>query len=207
VTGHAFRRQDDDAPHTDPVPSEEELRVIASVRTGDSAAFERLFTTHYEALCGFVHGYLRSREATEDLVQDLFASIWENRERWRPGGTIRQYLFTAARNRALSHLRHAVVVRRFEDRAKRDPVPSACSGRAAHADGAVYVGELTAAFEEAVRALPEGRRRVLLLRWEGELSHAEIAQVLGISVKGVETQIGRAMRSIRERLAHFRPSG
>jgi len=181
--------------------------VVSAVRAGDSVAFERIFTAHYEALCAFVHGYLRSREATEDVVQDLFASIWENRERWLPGGTIRQYLFTAARNRALSHLRHAVVVRRFEDLAKRDSVPLAADRLAEPADGSLHLTELTAAFEDAVRALPEGRRRVLLLRWEGQLSHAEIAQVLGISVKGVETQIGRAMRSIRERLARFRGEG
>ncbi len=202
---HAFRRREEDRAPPDPARAERERRLVAAVRDGDSVAFEQLFTEHYALLCDFVHGYLRSRETTEDLVQDLFASIWENRERWLPGGTVRQYLFKAARNRALSHLRHAVVVRRFEDRAKRELVSSIHSRGAERADDSVYLAELTAAFEVAVRALPEGRRRVLLMRWGGGMSHAEIAQVLGISVKGVETQLGRAMRSIREQLAHFRP--
>src|SRR5690606_37782308 len=102
--------------------SNAERRVIAAVRSGDSAAFEQIFTSHCDALCAFDNSYVRSREISEDLVQDLFASICENRDRWLPGGSIRQYLFTAARNRALTHLRHEVVVRRFESAVARDPV-------------------------------------------------------------------------------------
>ncbi len=205
MSQRAYRDDDDATTPRALARASEERGVIAAVRAGDSAAFERLFTSHYDALCAFVYSYVRSREATEDLVQDLFASIWENRDRWLPGGSIRQYLFTAARNRALTHLRHDVVVRRFENTVARDPVPLPDSRVAESADDLAHTAELTAAFEEAVRALPARRRRVLLLRWEGQLTHAEIAQVLGISVKGVETQIGRAMRFIRERLASFRP--
>lgn len=205
MSQRAYRADDDAMTPLALARTSEERGVIAAVRAGDSAAFERLFTSHYDALCAFVYSYVRSREATEDLVQDLFASIWENRERWLPGGSIRQYLFTAARNRALTHLRHDVVVRRFENTLARDPVPLPDSRVAERADDLAHTAELTAAFEAAVRALPARRRRVLLLRWEGQLTHAEIAQVLGISVKGVETQIGRAMRFIRERLASFRP--
>lgn len=202
---HAFRRREEDHAPSDPTNSEKDQHLIDAVRRGDAFAFEQLFTAYYDVLCDFVHSYLRSRDATEDLIQDLFASIWENRDRWLPNGTIRQYLFKAARNRALSHLRHAVVVRRFEDISQRESLASIHARYAERADDSICLAELTAAFEAAVRALPERRRRVLLLRWSGGMSHAEIARVLGISVKGVETQLGRAMRSIREQLIRFQP--
>jgi RNA polymerase sigma-70 factor (ECF subfamily) len=202
---YAFRPSDD--PATDSVAArsaEEERAFVERIRAGDHRAFEQLFATHYEALCGFVQSCLRSRESVEDLVQEIFVRIWEQRERWQPGGTIRQYLFTAARHQAISHLRHAAVLRRFEERAARDPVIPASIHPVREPDEPLHAAELTAAFEEAVRALPERRRQVLLLRWQHQMSHAEIAQILGISVKGVETQIGRAFKLIRERLARFR---
>jgi len=207
MSQRAYRSDEDATTSIAPPRTDEERRVIAALRAGDSVVFEWLFSSHYDALCAFVYSYVRSRETTEDLVQDLFASIWENRDRWLPGGTIRQYLFTAARNRALTYLRHEVVVRRFEDVAARDPVLLSDGRMTERADDLAHFDELTTAFEDAVRALPAKRRRVLLLRWEAQLTHAEIAHVLGISVKGVETQIGRAMRFIRERLASFRPRG
>ena len=60
-------------------------------------------------------------------------------------------------------------------------------------------------FREAVLALPERRRMVVVLRWRHQMSYAEIASVLGISVKTVEVQMGRALASLRKQLGHFTP--
>src|SRR5215210_4995292 len=73
---------------------------IQPLRKGDPAAFESLFRAFAPGLCTFVARYVDSRTVAEDLVQDLFLTIWRKRENIEIDGTVDLYLFGAARNRA-----------------------------------------------------------------------------------------------------------
>lgn len=75
------------------------------VRDGDIGAFETLFRTLHAPLCEVVDGYVRSQAVAEEIVQELFFVIWMDRERLPDARSIRAYLFGAARNRAVHHLR------------------------------------------------------------------------------------------------------
>lgn len=174
------------------------------VRAGDEDAFEAMFAAYYPALCDFVLGYVRAPDVAEDLVQDVFLRIWDRHEKFEPAGSIGAYLFAACRNRALDHVKHEGVVARVSDVGRREGRSPGLGQAPSDPDVESQAVELADAFRSAVRELPERRRLVVVLRWEHGLSHAEIARVLGISVKGVETQFGRAMATLRARLAHFR---
>src|SRR6266480_1697753 len=92
----------------------------------DIAAFEALFRTHYSPLCDYVYGYVRSRAVAQELVQDLFLRLWERAG--TPASTLAAaYLYTAARNRAVDHLR-------------REQVATAWAKSPAGATGAVPAG-------------------------------------------------------------------
>ena len=67
------------------------------IRDGDEAAFEAMFRTHYDGLCRYVAGYLGSRDAAEDVVQGVFARIWDDRAHWVVGD-LQHYLYAAARS-------------------------------------------------------------------------------------------------------------
>jgi len=179
-------------------PSDRDL--IARVRDGDEGAFETLFTEHYTALCDFVRSLVGTPEVAEDVVQTVFLGIWSRRQTWDPSDGARAYLFTACRSRALDHLRHQQVVARMATQivvaaraevAERLELPGA----------ALEAEELQVQLRRAVHALPERRRLVVILRWHHQLTNAEIARVLGISEKGVETQFGRALAALRKRFA------
>src|SRR2546425_4164520 len=71
------------------------------IREGDEAAFEAMFRTHYDGLCRYVVGYLGSRDAAEDVVQGVFARIWDDRAHWVVGD-LQRYLYAAVRRRATS---------------------------------------------------------------------------------------------------------
>lgn len=187
--------------HAPPSPAPEGGQ-LERIRAGDEAAFEELFKGYYRPLCDFVYGYLRSRETAEELVQTVFLRIWEKRENWEPVTGIRAYLFAACRNQALDHLRH----RRIVDRVMvaSHGTESELSGPA-RPDEAIHAAELSEALRRAVGELPERRRAVLVLRWQHHLTNLEIARALGISVKGVEAHVTRALAGLRERLAAFRP--
>ena len=175
---------------------------IARIRAGDEAAFEALFHAYFAPLCDFAERYVGAPDVAEELVQTLFFDLWTQRAAWAPRGSARAYLFGAVRNRALNHLRH----RRVEERWRAASVRAASVREghlgAAPADAAdeIEAAELRTALARAVARLPERARLVVVLRWQHQLRHAEIAEVLGISVKGVENQLARALRALRTHL-------
>ena len=74
--------------------------------------FAALFRERYPELCHFVLQFVRSRPVAEELVQDLFLRIWERRQTWEEELPSRSYLYQAARNRALDHLKHERIAER-----------------------------------------------------------------------------------------------
>jgi RNA polymerase sigma-70 factor (ECF subfamily) len=163
----------------------------------DSAEFEALFRTHYAPLCDFVHRYVRSREVARDLVQDLFLRLWERPQ--TPATALEApYLYTAARNRALHHLRRHRVAARYARLAMQQGHRPEASP-----EESVHERELRAAVERAVAELPKRCRLVFTLSRYRHLSNAAIAQALGISVSTVEHQMWLALRALRAKLASY----
>jgi RNA polymerase sigma-70 factor, ECF subfamily len=171
--------------------------LLDRIRRGDQAAFEELFRTHYAALVGFAEGMVRRRDVAEEVVQEVLLNLWRRRETLQLEDSLRAYLYQSARNRALNHLRHERVV--------RDAAPRIVGEDSVAAAGAAALeeAEIAAAVRQAVSELPERCREVFeLSRTEG-LRYAEIARVLGISVKTVETQMGRALKALRVKLGPY----
>ncbi len=177
--------------------------VVERIRAGDERALDAMYARHYDALHGFAMAYVGSADAAEEVVQDVFLEIWTHRDAWQVSAGVRAYLFGAVRNRALN------VVRRvhLEDRVfARDTTAALLRAPAVETtDLRVYAAELEAAVRHAVSRLPERMRLVVTLRWRHGLSQAEIAAVAGITVKGVEKQMGRALASLRKTLAAYSP--
>jgi RNA polymerase sigma factor (sigma-70 family) len=182
-------------------PSEDE--IVARIRAGDRRVFEALFMTHYAGLHAFIANYV-DRATGEELLQELFFALWRNHETWAPAGGVRAYLFAAARNRAFSALRgRRIMSRVVQDCAAEDTVPGASPPAGGPAQQ-VLAAEVETACREAVHALPERNRLVVMLRWDYGMSHAEIAFVLGTSIKGVEGELTRGLRALATQLTWLR---
>lgn len=193
----AVPRYSDSSPLPPDGPAPDPGQLLAKVRAGDPAAFEWLFTTFAAPLATFVFRYVESQDDAQEIVQDLFFTLWRDRERLTVMGGIRDYLYAAARNRARDWLKHRRVVHRWQERAVRE-IDLAYTDEAL--DRQLIRAEERAAIERALAELPERRRAICTLRWTSGLSYAEIAQRLGISEKTVETQLNRAIRELRDRL-------
>ena len=166
----------------------------------DDRAFEALFREHYAALASFALRYLRDRALAEEIVQDLFADLWPRRATWElRAGNTRAYLLAAVRNRALN-LRKRQVVERDWEQYEASPDVRELHPRPARADQVLEAAQLEQQVQTALESLPERCRLVMHLRWREQLSYEEIAEVMGISMKGVENQLGRGLRGLRERL-------
>lgn len=172
--------------------------VVARIRAGDERAFESLFRAYYPALCDFAVRYVREDALAEEIVQDLFADLWARRREWQVRDSVRAYVFTAVRNRALNLRKRQLVESDWEHEEtsigsrelQQTPEP---------ADAAAERADLRAQLDAALDALPERCRLVMHLRWREQMPYAEIAAVMGISVKGVENQLARGLSAIRRR--------
>ena len=173
--------------------------LLAQLRASDQSAFDAIFRAHYAALVGFAQGVLRDRSAAEDAAQEVMLELWRRREELAIQESLRAYLLRATRNRALNQIRHAKVEQRAE--------PHLIGEESINATGAskLVAGELRDALREAVDELPPACRQVFELSRVHGLKYAEIAQSLGISIKTVEAQMGKALRTLRERLAAWLP--
>ena len=171
------------------------------LRAGDQAAFDAIFRAHYAHLVSFDQSLLHDRGSAEDVAQDVMLELWRRRESLDIHESLRAYLLRATRNRALNQLRHANVERRAEPfLVGEESVDAAGAGQ-------VVASELRAAIVSAVTELPPGCREVFELSRTHGLRYAEIAATLGISVKTVESQMGKALRHMRNRLAAWLPAG
>jgi RNA polymerase sigma-70 factor (ECF subfamily) len=184
--------------HSDSDHKTDPHALTARIRAGDASAFQTLFRTHYGELCSFVHTQVGSADIAEEIVQDVLLRVWHNRSRLDPQQSLRPYLYRAARNHAINHLKR----RRLEEHWQQ--LSATASPAATSTDDAVRVHELSDAIGHAVAALPERCRLIFQMSRDQGLSYAEIAAVLGISVKTVETQMGRALKALRTSLAPFR---
>ena len=181
--------------------SERDKEWARRIQDGDSAAFRLLFQSYAEPLCTFTEQYTKSPEIAEELVQDLFFKIWKDRSTWAPTVSVKSYLYTSARNLALDYLKHQRVVDDWKQEALADnesivPTP----------DQSVCTKRLRRAVQEAIDELPERRRQVFKLSRQHGLTYKEIATVLDISIKTVETHMRRAFKFLRQRLAPHRLS-
>jgi RNA polymerase sigma-70 factor, ECF subfamily len=173
--------------------------LVARVRAGDERALETLFRSHYSPLCDFAARYVRQDALAEELVQDLFADLWARRQSWHVRGSVRAYLFAAVRNRALNLRQRQSIERDWEhDEAIADVRELHRPPEAA--DEILERADLRTRLDAALESLPERCRLVMHLRWREQMRHAEIASVMGISVKGVEIQLARGLRAVRARV-------
>jgi RNA polymerase sigma-70 factor (ECF subfamily) len=200
-------------------PPNEESDLVTRIRGGDEAAFQALYLAHHDGLWKFAYAYVRSRDVAEELVQDVFLSLWAARGSWEVKTRIRAWLFAAVRHHALNHLRHErVVARALGTRAGGEGRPT--DPQRGHGVARIEVltmgapppgqqetaeaRELDEAIERAIAELPERRRIAMTLRWKEDMSPLEIANVLGTTPEAVRVLLSRARAELTGLLERVR---
>ena len=167
------------------------------VRRGDLAAFEELFRAMHAPLCEVADSYVQSQAIAEEIVQDLFFAIWMKRDRLPNVDSLQAYLFTAARNRSLHHLRHRAMMRRWTSWAGLGADVAGVAASRLSADDALEADERRARIRGAIDRLPPRARLALVLQRDHEMTQAEIAEAMDISLKGVEKLLATARQKLR----------
>lgn len=175
--------------------------VISQLRNGNEGVFRELFNKYYMSLVEFANRYVRESASAEDVVCDVFAKLWENREHLHLNTTLRAYLFGAVRNRSLNLVRDAGIAKGIIARHGIDL--SELSYRPVSPDKKLSLEESLLALKESLSILGETERTILRLRWAEQLNWEEIASVVQVSVAAAQMKHARALRTIKARLEDY----
>lgn len=174
-----------------PDPKDIQQRLQAD----DQAALRELFQVHYSGLCRAIYRLVQDQHLAQDLAQNVFIRVWEKRAEIEVHTSWGAYLNQMAVREGLAHLRkvHRIDV--------REDLPEQADTQAA--DEQTLHGDLKAGYQRALQSLPPQCRTVFQLSRQEGLTYPDIAKEMGISVKTVENQMGKALRVMRERLKDF----
>lgn len=188
-----FPRVSDALPSVHPAGPDDPA-LVARLRRDDESAFELIYRAEYPRLAA-VAAHLATPAQADDLAHDVLYGLWARRHLLDPDTRIRPYLLAAIRFAAAGAVRRFQVADRLAGR-----VEDAWYAAMPSADASLLAHERADAVAKAVQRLPERCRQVfLLVRREG-LSYADTADALGISIKTVEAQMGKALRRLRQDL-------
>lgn len=156
-----------------------------------------LFEAYYAYICKAVYKIIPDTVLVEDLAQEVFLELWRKRSQIHITTSLKAYLRRAAVNKALNYIRDNRVKLTNQERAPEVRARQAGALQQMEAD------ELQQVIDQAVDGLPDRCRIIFILsRFEGMTYH-EIAEQLDISVKTVENQISKALRTLRDRLSPY----
>ncbi|TDQ11068.1 RNA polymerase sigma-70 factor [Pedobacter metabolipauper] len=173
-------------------------QVIKNIQVLDGKTFERLYLDCWEKVFGIIFNYTRDEEIAEEISQDLFASIWERKDRIMVRTTFEQYLYRAAKLEAFEYLRTSIRHREHVDCALQNYCAAdLCT------EERVYFNELNGSVNLLVDQLPCRCREVYRLSQQQGLTNKAIASKLLISEKTVEYHLYKAMSFLRSNLKAY----
>jgi RNA polymerase sigma-70 factor, ECF subfamily len=165
-------------------------------RSGRPGAFDELVKRHQASVLAVAYRYLGQREAAKDVAQNTFVEVYRRLGEYRPQGRFRAYLHRILLNQCRMAVRSRGIRRRFQERIEREEEGDG----AALPDEEILARERQRQVERALLGLSEKLRAVVVLHFSGELSHAEIAEALGIKVGTVKSRLSAALVVLREEL-------
>lgn len=166
------------------------------IKDGNEEAFKELYLSFYRAVLFFISQYVPDSGAAEDLAQESFFYLWENRCKLDPSKGCRSYLLSIARSKALNYLRKTRYDRRCIDSVEMQYKSEELLERICNKDLLIRINAV-------IDRLPAKQREVFILSRKKYFSNKEIAQKLQVSIKTVEYRIMTALRQVRQNLGSF----
>ncbi|MBA4058133.1 MAG: RNA polymerase sigma-70 factor [Marivirga sp.] len=170
--------------------------LLGLLKLQELNAFEEIYRRYWKRLYSMCYKRVQSREISEELVQDVFTSLWASRSIVSIDN-LAAYLFTAVKYKVINHLAKEISRRSYS---KEQLLTT-------HEDNsteeAVLLDDLNNALEKAIHKLPAKRKMIFRLHKQENLSMKQVASQLGISEKTVENQYGKAMKMLKLNLKHF----
>ncbi len=175
-----------------------DTELIALLATGDQYAYTEIYNRYKRLLYTHAYQRLRNEQGVDDIIHDLFTTLWAKRETIDLKTNLAGYLYTSVRNRILDYISHKQIESAYITSFQRfldEPVSLT--------DYLLRENQLKALIDKEIAKLPEKMREVFELSRKGGYSHREIAEMLGVSEKTVKNQVNNALKILRVKLGFF----
>lgn len=169
--------------------------LVRELKDGSEKAFQKIYEHYLNDIFSYSMALVRSEEAAEEIVQEVFLRLWLNAETLVPELSLRSYLFTIARNLSFDFLRKAANSRKL-----REEIFYFGSALHDQTQEELIHAEYDLLRKKAIETLPPKRRRIYTLSREEGMSYEDISRELGISISTVKTQMSKALQSMKEYL-------
>ena len=177
----------------------DELMILARIKEGDIKAFEGIFRRYYSPLCWYAAGITGDTASAEEIVEELFYVLWKNRERLQVFQSVKSYLYRSVRNEAVQFCEHQEVKERYRASVRTESGPGYSSDPHAHWE----YEELRTLIRHTLDKQPRRRQQIFRMhRMEGK-KYAEIALSLSLSVKTVEAEMTKVLRTLRNEIDNY----
>lgn len=170
----------------------DEAELILRLQKGDNGAFTTLYRKYNKLLYAVIYKYLKDNEMAEDIVQHAFLKLWETRTLLQENMSIRNYLYTIAKNQVLNEIRNqtSTIEKNYKLSKEKSEIEDTLSKHIEDKD-------MIAAFHSILSELPHRQQQVCFYRLEEGLSAAEVAEKMNISVSTVKSLFQIGMKVIR----------
>lgn len=158
--------------------------------------FEEVFKLQFSALCNVANNIIKNEKASEDIVQEIFVKLWQNKQRLSEIDNIKAYLYRSVTNACIDYLKRNKNVISIGLIHIEASSPS-------HGESIMIEKELEVRIEKALRQLPPKCKAIFVLSRHEGLKYKEIADYLKISAKTVENQMGIALSKLRKELQSY----
>ncbi|MDB5086383.1 MAG: polymerase sigma-70 factor [Mucilaginibacter sp.] len=176
-----------------------ESTVINLIKEGNERAFEKVFREYFKSLHAYAYIFIKDDEQAEEIVQNIFCRIWEKREQLKTDGSLKAYLYRSIHNESVNYLKHQKTRAAFQlHYSNEDQTTGEASEK-------IMAAELDGHIQKALNELPLQCRIIFQLSRFENLKYKQIADQLNLSVKTVESQMGKALKVLRLKLAEFLP--
>lgn len=174
----------------------DDLMLVSLLKQGNELAFQKIYNSYWERLFAYAYNRLQTREASEEIVQDVFFSLWAEREMIAITSSLSGYLYGAIRHRLLNEIRSAKVRKTYAADYASFIKNMHDNSNVEHQE----VRDLENSIEATVSELPKQCQAVFRLSRQEHIPNPSIAERLNISTKTVENYLTQALKHIRTSL-------
>ncbi|RKS03049.1 RNA polymerase sigma factor [Flavobacterium sp. 102] len=165
--------------------------LTESLKNGNEEAFAYLVDTYHHKLCVYANTLVKDVYCAEDIVQNVFAKVWEKRNRLNPDYAIKSFLYKSVYNEFIDHYRKNISLLSLEKKHFKTLNEILLD------DDSESLNEVIEIVKKEIQNLPPKCKEVFILSKQQGLTNNEIAEYLNVSVKAVEAQITKAFSILR----------
>ena len=176
------------------------FKILTNLKRGKKKAFKKVFAIYYPRLEKYACYFISNLQEAEDIVQDVFVQVWENRDSIKTDSNFDSWLFTLVRNRCLNVLKKQMVEKKYIDKIHINSEELYNISFGMNEDFLSMEKLLYEELEKIIEEMPERCQTAFCMKWKEGKKIREIAEIMGISTTMVDKHLAKGMEIVRGKM-------